>query len=65
MEKKNETISELTPDQMEKISGGAGTAIECQCSPDGKHLWNTGKKTRECIYCYKTEIIRSDSYDIF
>ena len=65
MDNQKKTLTELTPDQMDKVSGGADTAIECQCSPDGKHLWNTGKKSRSCVYCYKTEIIRSDSYDIY
>ena len=58
-------MTELTPDQMDKVSGGADPAVECQCSPDGKHFWKTNKseKTRSCWYCNRKE--KLDYLEIF
>ena len=65
MDKKNETIIELTPEQMAGVTGGASGSSDSECpkSPDGRHEWDMPSYgILHCVYCHKETKRR---YEIF
>ncbi len=51
MDNQKKTISELTPEQMEKVNGGFRRYDECSKSPDKKHHWEYTDTKTYCRYC--------------
>ena len=53
MNEQNEKITELTPDQIEKVNGGFRRDDQCPLSPDKLHRWIENNKGKRCRYCNK------------
>ena len=62
-DRQHEKLTELTPDQMEKVSGGKTPSAECSHSPNGRHNYvSFADGIIRCEYCLE---IRKKSYEIF